>query len=156
MNFIKKSLLLMALYLMIAQILFFNMQPKAIQPNEYFRVCVLENGVPDTFIIKDIKPNQTVCTQELDHNFPSYGSMHLRQLPNQVWELETWGDSMGDPFIYRYHIDNQGKIMPLNWAYGGMMSRIIAYVWAVGITAILWKLGKFLINKIHKKSVQAA
>lgn len=150
MNTIKKILCIMGLYILISQLFVWQMKPKQLPPTDYFNVCVMENNTPNWITIKKITATQTICTQPLDYRFPDLGSMHLRLLPNQIWELETWGDSMGDPFIYRYQIDNQGKITPINWEYGGMMTRVMAYFGAIFITTFIWKIGKWLYRKIFK------
>ncbi|SSY79708.1 hypothetical protein [Alysiella crassa] len=150
MNTVKKILSVIGLYILISQLFVWQMKTKPRPPSDYFNVCVMENNTPNLLTIKKIKTTQTVCTQPLDYDFPHFGSMHLRLLPNQIWELETWRDSMGDPAIYRYQIDNQGKITPINWEYGGMMMRVMAYIWAIFITTFIWKFGKWLYRKIFK------
>lgn len=113
----KKFLSFILVWVVISFLLSFD-KPQPKTPSEYFNICVIKNQTPINIDLKEHK-DEPFCDTPLKNipmNNPVF-HFHLDNIDNE-WEMTTFTDSMADPFVYRYKIEN-GKAIPLWWNYGG-------------------------------------
>lgn len=128
-------------------IILFN-PPKPRTPNEFFSVCVIENTKPTFKALNQLQPNTQLCQQPIKHiqGFNEAFHGYLEEVDNN-WELTEYGDSMADPFVYRYRIENN-QVIPLWYTYGGMQLAMSSYFFAFFISLVLLA----LFNRIFPKN----
>ncbi len=154
MKWLIKQVLPIIVWIAVSELLIWANPPnwRPVRNPEFFRICVMDNNEPKTIVLPERKPNQTLCTEThfQAENYPlRFDLKYLSQ--ENMWELTTSNDSLSDPHIYRYRVDNQ-QITPLAYTYGGMASKISTYV-AVLILMVfmskLWSLGRWLWKKFR-------
>lgn len=119
---------------------------------DYFRVCIVENGKPKSIARMDLPSNPQFCQQELT-NIVGINEMfyfHLKHIDNE-WELIQYGDSMSDPWVYRYRIENN-HVIPLWYTYGGgFILHMMAFTYALMFLVI----GQAIVKAIIKRKSKA-
>ncbi len=153
---ITKFMAFILLWSVIANIsIFFFYQPTHHVPTEFFNICVLKDNKPD-WVILEKRDNLPLCQQNYQNiQVDTYAFMDFEKIDNNnnEWQLTTWSDSMGDPFIYHYQIDKQQKIIPLWWSYGGMMVKASYWFFALLLSAFFWDISKKMIKRKLKVKI---
>ncbi len=145
-----KFMAFILLWCVIANIgIFLFYKPIHHSPTEFFNICVLKDNKPD-WVTLEKQANLPLCQQNYQQiEVGSYYVMDFEKIDNgkNEWQLTTWSDSMGDPFIYRYQIDKQNKITPLWWSKGGMMANVSYWFFALLLSAFIWDIAKKIIKR---------
>lgn len=154
MKWLIKQVLPIILWIAVSELLIWANPPnwRPVSNPEFFRICVMDNNEPKTIALPERKPHQTLCTEThfQAENYPlRFDLKYLSQ--DNVWELTTSNDSLGDPRIYRYRVDNQ-QVTPLAYTYGGMMYRMILYMAGAVLVAIIWVCAKDILTKKRKQA----
>lgn len=122
-----------------------------LSPNEFFRVCIIENNKPQLFLLSEIDSTQQLCqtnmTTDKEVNYVQYTS--FKKVDND-WELTNYSDSMLDPWVYRYHIENN-KITPLWYTNNGNMHNSINTLISFISSLFFYKTLKKFISRKNKK-----
>ncbi len=127
------------------------LQPeKKIISVDLFQVCILENDAPHLIRYQDYS-SQPLCmpTQKREGSNGRYHSFEIYPVDDQL-EITEWRDSPGDPFVYRYQIDNasQPPKVVLLWSYYGGMARTFSNILlGLFIAAILLKITVYFYVK---------
>ncbi len=121
---------------------------------ETFNVCVLKDNKPNWSTLENSR-NFPLCQKNYKNvQVGTYYWIDFEKIDNDnnEWQLTTWNDSMGDPFIYRYQINNKqiNKVKPLWWSFGGMMIKVSYAFFALLLSAIVWDIVKKIIKKRFK------
>ena len=136
--------------------LFVWLNPPAHQkPTEYFNVCIVENGKPKSITTEELPQNPKFCQQEL-RNVVGVNEMfyfHLDKVDNE-WELTQYGDSMSDPWVFRYRIENH-QIIPLWYHYGsGFVLHFTSWLSALFLTTIIHTITKRIIQRKKNHQIE--
>lgn len=133
----------------VIQIAFGIGKPKPRTPNEFFNICVIKNEQPINLILKEYK-GELLCDTPLNNvpmNNPIF-HFHLDNIDNE-WELTTFSDSMADPFVYRYKIENH-QVIPLWYHFGGNSGKMSVVVFGFFMTLILLSAVKVVRKRLNK------
>lgn len=142
---------------------FFQPKPKPV--SNLFYVCVMQDNEPTIMQSKDIptsNPAAKLCQQPYNQNFNnSVYRMEFDKIKasdqnaqRQEWQLKTWTDSIGDPYVFRYEVDTAGKVYPLWYTYGGWSSKLMAWIYALIAMTILWKIFSSIGKKIDNRKTK--
>lgn len=126
-------------------------KPKPKTPSEYFNICVIKNQTPINIELKD-HTGEPLCNTPLKNipmNNPVF-HFHLNNIDNE-WEMTTFTDSMADPFIYRYKIENN-KAIPLWYNFGGNAWKMSVVVFEFFGAVLLLSIIKVIKNRLNKKN----
>lgn len=146
---LRKIIFFILAWIMTGGILSLN-KPMPKQPNEHFYICVMQNQQPINILFKDYK-NESFCETELK-SIPMKNPhfyFHLNQI-NDEWEMTTFTDSMADPFIYRYKIENY-KAVPLWYNYGERVWYLSIVIISLFLTTLFFQAYK-IFRKIFSQN----
>lgn len=159
-NPLAKFLAFMLIWTILANLYIFLNPPNQIPiekpyQKELFNICVIKDGKPSFSVLNGLPANSQFCQQPIEHiqglNEFSYG--HLDKLDNE-WQLTRYGDSMADPFVYRYRIENN-QVIPLWYSYnGGFVLHFTAWLFALFATTIIHAiLNRIIQRKNRQKAI---
>lgn len=149
---LAKFLGFMLIWTILANLIVVLTPPDYHKPNEFFNVCVMEQNKPKTVIIKELPHSPIFCQQPYHHvegNQPWF-YFSLKSIDNQ-WEITQYNDSMADPFVYRYRIENN-QIIPLWYHYGsGFLLHFSAWLFALFATMVIHAILNRVIQRKNKQ-----
>lgn len=153
MKWLIKQVLPIIVWIAVSELLIW-VTPKSNYPNkpEFFEICVMRNHQPRLITLDKYQSNQALCPETHFSSDDSPLRFDLKYFSqDNVWELTTSNDSLSDPHIYRYRVDNQ-QITPLTHTYGGMATKVSSYVMVfvfMALMSMLWVLGRWLWKKFR-------
>ena len=114
-------------------------------PDNFFSVCILEEGYPRfiRFTDKESWQGKTLCPAPYDFQNEEGFYRVIIQREGDVFYAALWNDSPADPFEYVYRADND-RITPLKQRRGLLMARAMTIIIAAFPAAFLYALIKVL------------
>lgn len=161
-QFIRKLLkfcVFIAIWAVLANVLiFFNPTPRHnYDPaQKSFLICTLKDGKPIAMLFDERKPEEPLCQQPYDRNDFADTAYYTYQLDKKAdeWQFTSYTDSMSDPWIFYYRIENN-QVIPVWYTYGGIMLAISWWTASLFFTAIIYAIGRrVILFQLRKKSVE--
>lgn len=143
----------MLLWMVIASGFDWFIKPNQHKPTDYFTICVMENNQPNVLILTE-RNSLPLCQQDIEQtNLKGFLYIELQQVQISdeaktdltEWHLRTWNDSMGDPVVYHYQVQDD-KVIPMWQLYGGMMTTVSNWFLGLIVSTMIWQIGKRLIK----------
>lgn len=136
-----------ACWVIITKILILLNPPKHRTPDSMFSVCIIENDLPRVKSLDNLKDTDTLCrkkmTSDTSVNYVDYNA--IKPVGNE-WEVLNYSDSLADPFVYRYRIENN-QVIPLWYSYHDTdIWRSLSGFWALLLALIIFS----VVKKISK------
>ncbi|MFB2539165.1 MULTISPECIES: hypothetical protein [unclassified Acinetobacter] len=139
----------LGLWLLSGIVIYLSSEVPRREPTENFLVCVVENNQPTLLNIEIYQQQpKALCQQEFRDLRDGYNEIELKKI-NEIWQLKTWGDSMGDPVVYFYKINGQ-KIEPLYWSHGENGRRMSGFMLGGILSLFLYQIFKFFAKRTQK------